>query len=246
MILSLLITSFGFYFVSRFQQQISQFFSISSQKKLFLQVTQLILFSLIFYLLAKRSFSLWCVNFSFWLICELSAIGVKSLIERRLKETALEFIDQCCLSTSAGNSFRSSLQKVFFQRNDWCAGQFKNLVQNLVASNANSVSSAGFLGEFRQELTQIDRSGQKINEQLKILRRILKIEINFRRKSGQVLRNLHIQAFVLSILYLCFIFFISSQIDLFKYQRLFLVSVALFLIGMILTLLAGRRLKWKV
>lgn len=246
MFLSLLTTSFGFYFVSRFPQQLSKFFPISSQKKLCLQLVSAVFLALIFYFFMNRSFLLWSLVFLFCLLVEVVIVAMKSLMERRLKETALEFIDQCCLSTSVGNSFRSSVQKVFLQRNDWCSMQFKNLAQNLIATDKIIVISPGFLSEFRHELAQIDRSGQKVNEQLKILRRILKIEINFRRKSGQVLRNLHIQSLVLTILYVSFVFFISSQIDLFKYKQLFMFSVTLFVFGLILTFLAGRRLKWKV
>ena len=106
-------------------------------------------------------------------------------MERRLKEMAVDFIDQCYLSISTGNSFRASVQKVFLQRNDWCAKQFKNMAQNLTSSDKITSFSSPFLAEFTQELSQIDRSGQKINEQLKVLRRILKTEINFRRKSDR-------------------------------------------------------------
>lgn len=246
MILSLLTTSFGFYFVSRLQEQLSKFFPISPPKKLFFALVTAIFLVLIFYFFFHRPLFLWSLVFLFCLLTEVCVIALKSLMERRLKETALEFIDHCCLATSAGNSFRSSVQKVFLQRNDWCAMQFKNLAQNLIATDKIVVLSPGFLSEFRQELTQIDRSGQKVNDQLKILRRILKIEINFRRKSGQVLRNLHIQSVVLTILYLSFVFFISSQVDLFKYKQLFIISISLFLTGLLLTFLAGRRLKWKV
>ncbi len=246
MILSLLTTSCGFYFVSRFHQQLSKFFPFLTSKKLFFHTLIGSFFAFCFHFLHQKPLVLWITTFLFWMASEFFMLTLKSLMERRLKETALEFIDQCCLSTSVGNSFRNSMQKVFIQRNDWCAIQFKNLAQSLVTSDKIMPQTSSFLSDFKQELMQIDRSGQKMNEQLKILRRILKIEINFRRKSGQVLRNLQIQSLVLTFLYIGFIFFISSQIDLFRYKRLLFFSMVLFVFGLILTFVAGRRIKWKV
>lgn len=246
MILSLVITSFGFHFVSRFHQQLSKFFLFSVSQKLFFSAFSSSFLFFLFISCYDRHFVLWIIVFLIWLTSEVFIAAVKSLMEKRLKETAVEFIDQCCLSISSGNSFRVSVQKVFLQRKDWCANQFKNLAQNLTSSDKIVGVSSGFLAEFAQELIQIDHSGQKINEQLKVLRRILKTEINFRRKSGQILRNLHIQSTVLTLLYFIFIFFVSSQVELFKFKSVLSLSISLFVFGLILTSIMGRRLKWKV
>jgi len=246
MFLSFLITSLGFFFVHRLQEHLSKFFSLSTRQKFVLSLFLALFFAVIFYFLHDRPLFLWITVFIFLLTMLGTQKWMKSAMEERLKEVALEFIDHCCLSTLSGLSFRSSAQRVFLSRNDWCAKQFRNLVENLTETEAQTPLNSVFLSEFRQELTQIDRSGQKTAEQLQSLRKILKIEIGFRRRSGQVLRHLRIQSIVLLLLYLLFILFISSQIDLFQYPRLLSVSLVLFSIGLISTLGAGRRLRWKV
>lgn len=194
----------------------------------------------------KNQILLWSLVFMLMIFSDGMRKHCKLFLERRLQETALEFIDQCCLSTTSGISFRNSLQRAFLHRNDWFSQQFKSVVQNIIFSNQNFAEINGFMSQFRNELVRIDQSGHKINEQLKSLRRVLKIEINFRRKSRQILRNLHIQSFSLAILYACFILFLSTQIDLLNYKKILILSIFLFLSGFILTFTAGRRIQWKV
>lgn len=245
MILSLLIFSIGFYFVTRLQEYLMKFFLISNQKNLILKTFTFIALAIVYFVFINRPFVFWITIFFCWMITNWIAEASKHFVERRLKETALEFIDQCCLSTASGISFRNSLQRVFLHRNDWFALQFRNLAQSLVISNQNLSINLGFMQIFRQELLQIELSGQKVNDQLRNLRRSLKIEINFRRKSRQILRSLYIQSMALSLLYVGFFFFISSQVDLFKYKKICLLSIALFVLGLISIIFSGRRIKWK-
>lgn len=246
LILSLSILSIGFYFVTRLQRYFSKFFLNLALKRQKIFLIKLILFTALYLFSHKNQILLWAFVFLIWIITGAMRKHCKLFLERRLQETALEFIDQCCLSTTGGNSLRNSLQRTFLQRNDWFSQQFKLMAQNIIFSNKNLVEINGFMSEFRNELVRIEQSGHKINEQLKSLRRVLKIEINFRRKSRQILRNLYIQSFSLAVLYICFIFFLSSQIDLLNYKKILILSMGLFLSGFLLTFTAGRRIQWKV
>ena len=246
MILSFLILSAGFYFVTRLQLFFSKFFLNLTLNRQKIFIIKLILFGCLLFFFHKNQILMWSLVFLIMIFSSAMKKHCKLFLERRLQDVALEFIDQCCLSTASGISFRNSLQRAFSQRNDWFSQQFKLMVQNIIFSNQNFAEINSFMGQFRNELVRIDQSGHKINEQLKGLRRVLKIEINFRRKSRQILRNLRIQAASLAILYICFVLFLSTQIDLLKYKKILILSIILFLSGFILTFTAGRRIQWKV
>jgi hypothetical protein len=93
---------------------------------------------------------------------------------------------------------------------------------------------------------QIEASGVKNLEQLGSLRRSLKIELNFRRRSGQVLLQGRIQAVVMTVLYILFFVFVSFQVSIWAHLKLICFSAALFLLGLVSILTLGKRIKWKV
>jgi hypothetical protein len=100
--------------------------------------------------------------------------------------------------------------------------------------------------DFQAELVQIDRSQNRVIDQVRALRRHLKIQENFRRRSMQVTQQIKMQAIIVTLLYLLLLSFVINQFGFTQNKNVILISGLIFTFGLIWIFKVGRRIKWKV
>ncbi len=100
------------------------------------------------------------------------------------------------------------------------------------------------LRQMIEELKQADLSPQCL-EHLENLRHQVKVRSVFRKKVQSALLQIHIQSFILLILYSGLFLFVLQKYGL-KYLQILLLSLFLFLTGLIVLFQCGRKIKWTV
>ncbi len=170
---------------------------------------------------------------------------------RKLSHGLFPLVQETILSMKMGSGFRSAFQKAIERSEDiYFRKKLGDLMQSVVFSQqvteGQSVFPRGSLGEWCREFRKIDQQGHRAVERLENLRRKLQIENDFRRRSGQLLAQLHLQSGLLALLYLFLMVFVMAQFGFLSNWKLILLSFTLFLIGLVLSYLLGGKIKWKV
>ena len=119
---------------------------------------------------------------------------------------------------------------------------FNELKDRVIFSqNLNPTAGAGLRFAF-QTFKQADLDSQP-GEKLDYIRKALKVEAHFQKKSRQTLLQIHLQSFILIFLYIslfifCILFYSA------KAQGLMFFSAFLFALGALATFTIGRKIKW--
>lgn len=165
----------------------------------------------------------------------------------RFQRKFLLILDQVILGMSSGLSFRQSFESAKNRMEPIVQQQLAEIMGHVAFSQQKSSSQTNeFLRDLIEELTLVDQQPHRALQRLQTLRRKLKMEQNFRRRSGQVTQQLRAQAIILSGMYAFLLIFVSQQIGLSRYLNLTLISLMLFSLGLLFILNIGKRFRWKV
>ncbi|MCM2282142.1 MAG: hypothetical protein NDI61_09885 [Bdellovibrionaceae bacterium] len=96
-----------------------------------------------------------------------------------------------------------------------------------------------------QEFRAADQTPHAAVRRLESFRERLRLEDDFRHRSGQVLRQIRAQSLLLSGLYFAVLVFVARKFGIAAHGKLFSLSIALFLMGLSWIWMGGRRWKWK-
>lgn len=190
---------------------------------------------------------------SLWLFIGILLITLKFFppvlrifLRRELQKCLIPFLDMVILGLQTGKSFRSSLLFAIESQRGWVRHQLTEIYDSmLLAENVIDMKSA-VLKDLRRELVEIDRSKNRSIEQLRALRRELKMLESFRRRSGQVSQQIKMQAIIVTALFVALNIFVIKQFGFQENKNLILGAVLTFFAGLFAVFLIGRRLKWKV
>lgn len=188
-----------------------------------------------------------------WLFIGIILISLKFFphilryfLMRRLSSALIPLLDSVILGLQSGKSFRISLHAAIENQSGWRRNQLREIYNSLVtAENVIAVKSA-LLKDLQAELAEIDRSQNRVVDQVKALRRHLKIQENFRRRSGQVTQQIKMQAIIVTALFLALLSFVITQFGFSEHRFLILASVLIFVVGLFWIFNVGRSMKWKV
>lgn len=246
MILSILISVCGFFSVKRIFQPIFFIFEPTKRKKIVFGILFLSIHWLGFHFFGKKGLQIWIYEFVLLVLSFLASQKIKKDHANSAQDKFLQVIDETYLDVMAGHSLRASLIRVVGREQGGIGLQIKNMILSLSEMDAKDQIQLPFLVEIRAELIRIENSSKNILEQLRVFRRTLRTEIYFRHKSGQVLKNIRIQAWSILVLYFLMGFFVSTQVNLLQFPRLILGSLLLLILGLGFIFSIGRQLKWKV
>ncbi|WII72733.1 hypothetical protein QJS83_02470 [Bdellovibrio sp. 22V] len=165
---------------------------------------------------------------------------------RRLRSALIPLLDCVILGLQTGKSFRSSLHAAIDMQSGWQRLQLVELFESLHVTQKEIAVESALLKDFREELIEIDRSQNRCVEQVRALRRELKMHEDFRRRSGQVTQQIKMQAIIVTALYLALFSFVIVQFGFVAHRFLILFSFFVFSAGLIWIFSVGRRLQWKV
>ncbi|HEX7674552.1 MAG TPA: hypothetical protein VF412_10280 [Bdellovibrio sp.] len=188
-----------------------------------------------------------------WLFIGILLISLKFFspilrffLMRRLSSALIPMLDSVILGLQSGKSFRISLQAAIENQNGWRRNQMREIYNSLITSEVSTSVKSALLKDLLAELAEIDRSQNRTIDQVRALRRHLKLQENFRRRSGQVTQQIKMQAIIVTALYFALLSFVIAQFGFFEHRKLILASVLIFFTGLFWIFNVGRRMKWKV
>lgn len=166
---------------------------------------------------------------------------------RTVRQGILLVIDEIILQMCSGKSFRESL---LFSR-DRSSSLLRVFLEDLslgvvFSQHPKTWSKDAFFQEIAREFQLIDKSNAKSLERLRNFRKKIRLQLDFRRRSGQILSQIRTQSLVMSALYLFLLAYVVCTYGFQTHVKLILISSALFLLGCVWVWRAGRRYKWKI
>jgi Flp pilus assembly protein TadB len=205
--------------------------------------------ALIFFVPTSR-FSLW---FALFFPLAIAAFSLSAHVSRRsriFQSDALSVLSILILKMKSGRSFRSSLIEATSECDQRLRVKLSEIA-NVVAFSQQEKSTTKdqndpFMRELIEEFRLIDQQPHSSLRRLSVLREKIRVEDDFRRRSGQVLARLRAQSFVMCVLYACVFAFMCWHFGFKANARALCVSAMCFLCGTAWMWIGGRRLKWKV
>lgn len=245
MLILLLVSSIGYSIVHRSLINISREFAFSQDLIRVLSLSNLVVISLIT-LSTGSSAVVWVFIGILLLSLKLIPRLLRVFLLNRLRKALIPFLDAIILSLQMGKSFRSCLYSAIEIQDGWVKHQLLEIYQSMsLAENVIAAKSA-LLADLQKEFRLIERSQTRCLEQVKSLRRELKLLDSFRRRSGQITQQIKMQALIVTALFLSLLIFVVRQFGFFEHRFLVFFASGTFLIGLIWIFFVGKRMKWKV
>ncbi len=172
-------------------------------------------------------------------------ILMKHLRKKQIPIKSLAFLDLILLNMKAGQSLRKSFAMVMETEKSWYANFQMSLLKNLEAGQSVETESEWF-NLWAQEIVQIEKSRNKVIEQLEILRRYNRQELHFKKKMQNASAGPRAQVFVMSLLFVGLNLLAFRHLDLHQIKILFPVAWFLYFLGIAAVIFVMRSFKWKV
>jgi hypothetical protein len=241
-----LISVVGFSIVHRILSSIAGEFALTQRNFVVASVMCLLIFVSSSALLHNEPFILWLFIGILLITLKFSPNILRFFLERKLMTTVIPFLDAVILGLQAGQSFRSSLHVAIESQQGWIRNQLRDLYNSVVMSDEVIDLKSALLADLREEFREIDRSQMKCVDQLRALRRQLKMREDFRRRSGQVTQQIKAQAIIVTALFCALAGFVIAQFGWKEHSKLILLSSLVFILGLTMIFLIGKRFKWNV
>lgn len=207
-------------------------------------------FFAVFALLLLLSHTRTAAWFAIFVPIAVAVIVLLVLMQRRSKSFRSQIVESLSLMVlkmKSGKSFRSSLSEVVAESHPGVRVKLTEVASAVAFSQqTNTKASDLFVREIVSELIMVDQNPHAAIKRLSALRDRLRVEDEFRRKSGQVLARIRGQSFMMSGMYFAIFTFMVYRFGWSTNIRSLSISLFLFAIGTAWVWLGGRSLKWKV
>lgn len=184
----------------------------------------------------------------------LFIFGAKKIYDER-QETLFrkEFpviLTSILLNMKLGQSFRQSLRSCHSTLSPRWQSRFEQIYLNVAFSPQEKHLLDGEKGAFSREITQelkkIDGSTHKTIEKIENFRRRLIITEKFRRRSGRIRGQVHLQIILMSLIYVAVFAINAFLFPLERYKLIVLTSVFTYLFGLLVVFMIGKRVRWNI
>jgi hypothetical protein len=245
MIIQLLILIFGMLFVLRiyFFNEQNRIFDNQLLKNSLLLIIFLTLWCCCFFL--KRYFFIWSVVLASLLTILVTIFVTAHFRERKFRQDFVDFIDRVILQVRSGHNFRNSLEVSNTKTPDSSRIKVEKIIEAVHFSQKVDTAN-DFVREIFEELSSVQRFPHKTLDRLCAYRRKIKIEDDFRRRSGRIVRQVRIQITFLLIMYCGVLFFIVSRFGFLPNLKIILWSLGLFGLGIAGFFYLGVNKQWKI
>lgn len=196
--------------------------------------------------------------FRYWSIAAMSVAFIPLLtsvflkfwkikrIQDREEQIFLVFVEKIILKMQNGKSFRACLAEIH-RESDAFVQQNEQILTYLVSFSTQQPTNLTKKQEtYLSELMLIDKKPHLALVHLKLLQRSLRLQIFFRRKSGQVSFQARFQSFFVVGIYFVILFLQIRFLGFAAVKTYFALSLPLLLIGFYFTQRIGKKLKWKL
>lgn len=242
-----IVTTLGFMFGSRIAHQFIARDLFDRVLMTKIGTTYLVCVIALAIVLPRSHTSMWCAIFAPLAVLALALLASVSRRSRNFKRDVLAALSSVALKMKSGRSFRQSLSETTNELEPHLRAKFTEIM-SVVAFSQQSASTIRdpFVHHLIEEFVIIDRNPHSSMRRLGVLREKLRIEEEFRRRSGQVLARLRAQSLVMCGLYLAIFAFMVWKFGWHANVRALMTSLILFGIGVAWMWIGGRTLQWKV
>lgn len=246
MIIVFLISITGLMLVHRILLKFVQEFSISLGLSRFILFANasMILFLAVYF--QSSPATLWLFIGIFLITLKFLPNFFRFFLTRNLSAALIPLLDTVILNLQTGKSFRMSLLAAVESQSGWRKNQLREIYNAMTTSEPTISIKCLLIKDFTQELICIERSKNRVIDQVSALRRQLKIQESFRRRSGQVTQQIKMQAIIVTALFCALLLFVIKQFGFFQNRFLIFSASLIFIIGLVWIFNTGRRMKWKV
>lgn len=189
---------------------------------------------------------LWMLIFGPQIFVLIYAIYLRKMREKSFRKYFRESLTNLILKMKTGKSLRQALHEIANESDPFMRRKLSEIMEIVVFSQQKSRPSDSFIAQVIRELCRADQNSHSSLRVLTTYRDRLRVEDEFRHKSGQVLSQIRFQALLMTGLYLAVLIFVSFQFGFQRNQKLIGISLLFFILGLAWIFLGGRRLKWKV
>ena len=166
---------------------------------------------------------------------------------QKFRESFSETLSILSMKMKSGRSFRHALGEACAESDSKMRAKLSELANAVVFSQQLKRGSRNpFIDEVVEELSRIDQNPHASLKRLAVFRQKLRIEEDFRRRSGQVLARTRAQSFVMTILYVVMFVFMTIKFGWDRNAPTLMSSALLFAIGSVWIYFSGRKIRWKV
>jgi len=247
MFYALVVSAFGFMFGARMLEHLieSELYSRSEMTKIGTAYLAVVIFLAVF--LPRTHFATWIAIFLPMLVL---FVGITALVKHRtvrFRDSFVEALAIVSLKMKTGRSFRQAYSEVCVESPPKIRAKLTEMGSYVVFSQQKRpVIGNQFVSEVIQEMIRVDQQPHAASKRIAVFREKLRIEDDFRRRSGQVLSRIRAQSMIMTGLYLALAAFIAWKFGYPTNQRIFFISGSFFITGTIWMWRGGRTMKWKV
>lgn len=177
-------------------------------------------------------------------------IALFAMVRSRMKtfKAAIrEVLTLVSLKMKGGRSFRQSFTEVSAESDPRLRAKLTEIHGAVVFSQQSAdLKTDLFISELIEELIRIDQQPHLAARRLNVYRDRLRIESDFRRKSGQVLARIRAQSLIMTGLFVAMTVFVALKFGFERNLRFLVASTVFFLAGAVWIWRGGRKIKWKV
>jgi hypothetical protein len=221
-------------------------FSVTSTNKLrFNCIFATWLASFLIYWSGLSAFFSWYAVMLALILLPALKILVKQLRKNQIPTKSLASLDLILLLMKGGQSLRKSFLSLMESEKTWFIGFQMSLAKSLETGNFSATESEWF-NLWSQEIVQIEKSRNKTIEQLEILRKYTRQELNFRKKMQNASAGPRAQVFVMSLLFFCLNVLAFRNLDSNQIKTLLPAAWFLYFVGVASIFVIMRSFKWKV
>ncbi len=170
------------------------------------------------------------------------------VLEQKMLNRVHHSLKNVILQMKLGSGFRRSLElSLHYETSHFMRIWLRKIYDNVVFTQHRTPTfKSQLLLKLISELKLIDKEPNSSLQRLENLYLWLKIQSEFRRKSGKVLSQVRIQSILITTIYFALLFFISEFLGYQKAFQFFPVSFSLMSLGVFTVFYLGRRMKWSL
>jgi hypothetical protein len=248
MILEYIIIVSGFVFAFRMRDEFVDRQKLIVQSLMTKIGTAYFAFAFAMMMFAHSSLLIWMSVFVPQFLFFTSMSWLKNQRRSGFREIFMSSLTRLILKMKAGRAFRQALNEIIEEVEPQMRASLVEIRDFVIFSQhePSTHMSSPILESIVNEFRLADQSPHAALRRLLVFREKIHTENDFRRRSGQVLRQIRAQSLLLGGLYLAVLAFVSHQFGAMKHIQIIFASIFLFSVGQFWIWWGGRNWKWKV
>ncbi len=246
MLIVFLILIFGFFTADRILNEVvGQNIIVKNQMTKF--GTAYLIWILFIFYFTSHILILWLLAFLPHLTFSLFITTLKKHRRKKFEERFEEILGVIIMKMKSGKAFRNAFSEAIAESPVTIQRILIDIRDVVVFSQQNnSERISDFVQMIVMEFAKADLAPHTALKRLVHFRDRLKIQSDFRRRSGQIIQQIRTQSIILTGIYFALFFFVIGRFGFKENVRLIFISLSLFGSGILFIFNKGQKIKWKI